>query len=339
LTQFVIATTFILLSVSAQGGTFLSLAQNLRSVDLNMFLWRAFQLAGIPAGLSVLQNFCKLLGYQKLQPITFNALNQTKTIFAAIFCYLMFNQKQSALQVVALGFLMMSALVMESVIKVPFTNRKKKDENSFPASYVRVTSPNKSTIPRTSTSMAATRASTFAEGRRKKRNIIQSAFATITSSSSIGFLAVLAASVMSGFGGALSQKALHAVGTLAFTAQLSFFSMVYLIISLSTGISSTDRDKIRSQGVLSGWTPYTMIPICSSAVGGILVGMVTKHAGVVRKGFALIVGLFLSGVLQNVLASSSSSSNGEIQSVTAQQWSGGVLAAISIWMHSAFVCK
>jgi hypothetical protein len=42
----------------------------------------------------------------------------------------------------------------------------------------------------------------------------------------------------------------------------------------------------------------------------------------------LIAGMFLSGVLQNALAAD--------QPVTAQQWVGGCLAAVSVWMHSVY---
>jgi UDP-sugar transporter A1/2/3 len=68
--------------------------------------------------------------------------------------------------------------------------------------------------------------------------------------------------------------------------------------------------------------------LATNAAGGILVGLVTKHAGSVRKGFALIIGMFLSGVLQNVVGSE--------RQVTSQQWAGGSLAALSLWLYTAY---
>jgi len=57
-----------------------------------------------------------------------------------------------------------------------------------------------------------------------------------------------------------------------------------------------------------------------------------KHAGSVRKGFGLIFGLFLSGVLQAQLAKDDGG-------VTLPQIVGGILAALSLYMHSKFpVC-
>jgi len=52
----------------------------------------------------------------------------------------------------------------------------------------------------------------------------------------------------------------------------------------------------------------------------------------VRKGFGLIFGLFLSGVLQAQLAKDDGG-------VTLPQIVGGILAALSLYMHSKFpVC-
>jgi UDP-sugar transporter A1/2/3 len=39
-----------------------------------------------------------------------------------------------------------------------------------------------------------------------------------------------------------------------------------------------------------GWTPWTLAPVTSSALGGIFVGQVTKHLGGVAKGFAIVGG-------------------------------------------------
>jgi UDP-sugar transporter A1/2/3 len=62
-------------------------------------------------------------------------------------------------------------------------------------------------------------------------------------------------------------------------------------------------------------------------MGGVVVGLVTKHAGAVRKGFALIFGLLLSGILQNM---------SKEEDVTKEQIVGVIIAAVSLWMHSSF---
>jgi UDP-sugar transporter A1/2/3 len=105
--------------------------------------------------------------------------------------------------------------------------------------------------------------------------------------------------------------------------ELSVASCLFLITSLL--LKSPDGKQIANQGFFHGWTVQTIIPVCTKALGGVVVGLVTKHAGAVRKGFALIFGLLLSGILQ---------SKGE--GVTFEQVVGGILAAISLWMHCRF---
>ena len=51
-----------------------------------------------------------------------------------------------------------------------------------------------------------------------------------------------------------------------------------------------------SAEIARGWTLYTWIPVLASALGGIIVGLVTKYAGGVTKGFALIAGLLVTAV-------------------------------------------
>lgn len=77
-------------------------------------------MAGIPAGLYVVQNYCALIAYQHLTPVTFNVLNQTKTLSAALFCFLIMGRMQSKLQILALFILAMAALVLEKVVPLPW---------------------------------------------------------------------------------------------------------------------------------------------------------------------------------------------------------------------------
>jgi hypothetical protein len=76
--------------------------------------------AGIPAGLYVIQNYCSLVAYQNLTPVTYNVLNQTKTLSAALFCFLFMGRLQSRLQISALFVLSMAALVLEKVVPLPW---------------------------------------------------------------------------------------------------------------------------------------------------------------------------------------------------------------------------
>ena len=146
-----------------------------------------------------------------------------------------------------------------------------------------------------------------------------------------GVLPALLASILSGLAGTLVQKTLqlHARSPHLFNMELACFSSFFLLASLAFG--SPDGRKLRQGGVSQGWTWKTWIPIVTNAAGGILVGFVTKYSGVVMKGFALIFGLFISGVLQHLTAPKSG-----VSGVTPEQIVGGCLGAISLWMHARF---
>jgi UDP-sugar transporter A1/2/3 len=215
-----------------------------------------------------------------LPPFTFNVLNQTKTLSAALCCFLVIGKPQSKLQVVSLFLLLLSALVIEKVI--PITTKKTRTE-STKSSY-------------------------------ERQMYLFS-----------GVIPVLLASFLSGLAGALTQRSVQTTGRNAylFTMELSVASSLFLIMSLL--LNSPDGKRIAKDGFFSGWTATTFIPVFTKALGGVVVGLVTKHAGAVRKGFALIFGLLLSGLLQ---------SKGE--GISPEQVVGGILAAVSLWMHSSF---
>lgn len=255
--------------------------------------------AGVPAFLYVIQNYCALVAYQNLPPITFNVLNQTKTLSAALCCYLILGKLQSPLQIVSLFLLLLSALVIEKVIPLQRVESR-------------------------TTSVDAVVDDKAADDTAKDNdatNIVSRRDEFIN-----GVLPVLAASFLSGLAGALSQKSLQTMdcNPYLFTMELSFFALIFLISSLL--LNSPDGKLIRSEGFWKGWTEKTWIPITTNALGGIIVGLVTKYAGSVKKGFALIFGLLLSGILQQK----------EGEGVSKEQVVGGILAAISLWMYSSF---
>ena len=130
--------------------------------------------------------------------------------------------------------------------------------------------------------------------------------------------------------GAVSQKNLQVAGrdVLVFSMELSVISFVTMIATLILG--SPDGKEVRTSGMGKGWTWKTWIPVLTNAAGGVVVGMVTKHSGAVRQGFGLIFGLLLSGILQNIFLSD--------EGITSEQVLGGVLASVSVWMHSSFPC-
>jgi len=75
-------------------------------------------LAGLPATLYTVQNVASLMTYQNLEALTFNVLDQTKTLSAALSCYFVIGQRQSRMQVAALCTLVFATLVFERIVPV-----------------------------------------------------------------------------------------------------------------------------------------------------------------------------------------------------------------------------
>lgn len=260
-------------------------------------------MAGIPSVLYTIQNVATLVAYQNLSPLTFNVLNQTKTLSAALCCYLLMGKVQSKLQIVSLLLLFCSACVIEKIIPIrkffyskQVNNPEKKNENSNEEQKLEIE-------------------------HATKDNHTQ------------GIIGVLTASFISGLAGAYTQKYLQqgASGTGAgrnsylFTMELCAVSLFVMGMSM---LRSQDGRDIREKGFFNNWTPQTLIPITTNALGGIIVGLVTKYAGSVRKGFALIFGLLISGVLQSFTE--------EDKTVSFEQVLGGILASFSLWMYAAY---
>ncbi|KAL7543961.1 hypothetical protein ACHAXR_013373 [Thalassiosira sp. AJA248-18] len=252
------------------------------------------RLALLPALIYLVQNMCSLLAYQNLDAITYNVLNQTKTLSAAFCCYLIIKKKQSTIQMVALLLLLVAALVMEKVVPM----------DMFLPSY-------------------------WINGGKSTTDDSSSSTTIMSSLSprhfSHGVLPIMVASFLSGLAGAITQKSLQ-VGNrnaLLFTMELCVASLLLLLLSFLT---SDDGKQIQQRGFFDEWTVYTIIPILTNSAGGILVGLVIKYAGTVRKGFALIFGILISGLVQSVLE--------EDKTLSKEEVAGGILAAMSLWMHA-----
>ena len=261
-------------------------------LDWSIGSW--FSVALVPASLYAVQNMAALTAYQNLDALTFNVLNQTKTLSAALCCYLVMGRRQSSLQVVALLLLLLSALVMEGVVSL--------DTFKFLS---------KSSVKSESESMVED----VGVGSWEARHFTH------------GVAPILLASFISGLAGALSQKNLQAAGggrnPYLFSMELCAGSVIILTISLMV---SSDGQRIKDNGFWDGWTPHTFIPIITNSFGGIVVGLVTKYAGSVRKGFALIFGILLSGIIQSIVQPDETISNEHIV--------GGILAAVSLYIHA-----
>ena len=63
------------------------------------------KMAGLPALIYSVQNVLAQVAYQNLDGLTFNIINQTKTLFAAICLFLIMGRRQSSYQCIALAAL------------------------------------------------------------------------------------------------------------------------------------------------------------------------------------------------------------------------------------------
>ncbi|XP_072953127.1 UDP-N-acetylglucosamine transporter ROCK1 [Typha angustifolia] len=112
-----------------------------------------------------------------------------------------------------------------------------------------------------------------------------------------GIVPVMIASVLSGLASSLCQWASQVKKHTSYlmTVEMSLFGSMCLLASTS---QSPDGEAIRKYGFFHGWTMWTLIPVISNAVGGILVGLVTAYAGGVRKGFVIVSALLVTALLQ-----------------------------------------
>ena len=291
LLKFILAYT--MLNISSRG-TSSSASTVLK--DFTIQTW--FQIAMLPAALYALQNICALTAYQHLDALTFNVLNQTKTLSAALCCYIVIKKKQSPIQVFSLSILLLAALVMEKIVPIESLYGSGDSESDEAAED-------------------GDSSSSFMK------------LPDISSSHWVhGVAPIMVASFLSGLNGALTQKSLQSHGKggrnpYLFSMELCAASALILTISL---LFSNDGQFIIKNGFWYNWTLQTWIPIITNSIGGIIVGLVTKYAGSVRKGFALIFGILLSGVSQAIFDTTSS--------ITTEHIVGGLLAGISLWMHA-----
>ena len=114
-----------------------------------------------------------------------------------------------------------------------------------------------------------------------------------------GVVVVLGASIISGLSTALTQKVLRSEqrNSVQFSGELAVFGITTLYIN----DWFQSQELFQAGGAFNGWTLETFIPVLSQAFGGIIVGFVTKYAGGVKKGFALIAGIVVTAIAEYVV--------------------------------------
>jgi len=225
--------------------------------------------------------------------VTFNGLNQTKTLSAALWCYLLMGKRQSMVQIAALGILLFSALLFQGSISISgiFQKNEVADSN--------------------------------VNGGTNKEEV------TANTSFSKGILPCLGAAFLSGLAGALSQRGVQTAGGRSpylYTIELSIYSSISLFISIFA--TKKSRTSLSAEGgIFRYWTPSSIIPVTVRAMGGVLTALVHKYAGATRKGFALILGLIMTGVTQSMI---------EGEQLSVNELLAMVLVILSSYLHLSY---
>ena len=87
-------------------------------------------------------------------------------------------------------------------------------------------------------------------------------------------------------------------------------------------VKVTPREE--GSGFFHDWSHKTLVPVVMKATAGLLTALVHQHLGSVVKGFALVLGLLFSALLQLGL---------EGKELTIDQTFGTALVLLSCWLH------
>ena len=126
----------------------------------------------------------------------------------------------------------------------------------------------------------------------------------------------------------------------SYAVEISFLSAACLVLSMAmerrldgrcAGTSAETRKDEHANGTAPDssrffrhWTCSTLLPVTTKATAGLLTALVHRHLGSVIKGFALVLGLVFSALLQFAL---------EGKDLTACQLAGTALVLLSSWLH------
>mmetsp|Transcript_24953 Transcript_24953/g.40088 ORF Transcript_24953/g.40088 Transcript_24953/m.40088 type:complete len:187 (-) Transcript_24953:170-730(-) len=115
----------------------------------------------------------------------------------------------------------------------------------------------------------------------------------------VGIGLTLVAGAISGVASTVMQYNLQRLerNSYLMSAELGFFSACFLILKLlceAYVLGIGDGQRILNSSFFDGFDRYTVLPLMSTACGGIVVGKVTYHLGGVGKAYGLLAGLVLS---------------------------------------------
>ena len=191
--------------------------------------------AALPAVGYTLQNWLLQVAFVHLDSLTFNLLNQTKTLFAALSLYFLMGKKQTFPQLVALSLLLAAALLLNA--------SSTSDDGSGSGSE----------------NVAANPAG---EGHER---LWLGVLPVLGGSMLSGTCGAITQRTLQQSGRNASHLSL----------ELSVYGVVIVLLTSGFGLGgSADVGKMWRDGVFRGWTPWTLLPVLSQAAGGLVVGQV-----------------------------------------------------------------
>jgi len=118
----------------------------------------------------------------------------------------------------------------------------------------------------------------------------------------LGVMCALAAAALSGVGSGITEWALRNGNRNNYLLSLELAAMGLIVIlgGLLTGVTA-DGAVWRTEGLFTRWRFVTVVPVMAQGLSGILVGIVTKISGGVRKVLATICGLILTCFIQQLV--------------------------------------
>nr|CCA16246.1 unknown putative [Albugo laibachii Nc14] len=156
-----------------------------------------------------------------------------------------------------------------------------------------------------------------------------SVFQVSSPSIRLGVIPILFASILSGLGAALTQRSMqiHSRDTALVTMELSLYGTCFVL--LQKLFSSYIQNPALGDQTFSftGWNTSTLLPVLCNAVGGLLVGVVTKYAGGVLKSFALVGGIICTALVESVAYQ---------KQLSFETWVAALLVGVSLMLYSAF---
>jgi UDP-sugar transporter A1/2/3 len=131
----------------------------------------------------------------------------------------------------------------------------------------------------------------------------------LENSLALGVLPLVSACVLSGVNAAVTQKALQGKNrnSCMYTMELGVYGTILLTGNWVRQQHQQHADLTMSafawDQLFEGFTFQTFIPMAMSAFGGILVGLVTKHAGAVEKSISMVAGICLTALARCLINS------------------------------------